>query len=202
MDHKVQGGTKPHKFEIYQFKITLKSITPPIWRRLLVSSEKTLDDLHTIIQYTMEWLNHYLYSFEQKDKVYRSPEICTQNGHIHVSRETSIQLLDLNIKPKESFLYIYEWGERWEHEVLVEAIQLTNDFIPYAHCLDGKRACPPEECGGIEGYKQLLQSINHGNPGINEWLPRDFDPEYFDKDLVNQILFDHFGQAYKRIKFH
>jgi hypothetical protein len=177
---------------IYQLKVTLLKITPPIWRRLLVPDNCSLDDLHIMIQCAMGWSNHYLHSFEYKGQCYKSGSLFGNGRHYDALNTTNVKLSDLKLKVKDSFLYIYEFIDYWEHRIILEEISESNILIKYPFCLDGRRACPPEDCGGPMGYKKILVAFKNKRDSkhhdINEWLPKDFDPEYFDKDDVNRML--------------
>jgi hypothetical protein len=178
--------------KIYQLKVNLLKITPPIWRRLLVPDNCSLDDLHIIIQCAMGWSNHYLHSFESKGQCYKSGSLFGNGRHYDALNTTNVKLSDLKLKVKDSFLYIYEFIDYWEHRIILEEITTPDMLIKYPLCLDGRRACPPEDCGGPLGYKKILVAFKNKRDSkhhdINEWLPKDFDPEHFDKDDVNLTL--------------
>lgn len=180
------------KRTIYQFKVTLQKIRPPIWRRILVPHTCNLDDLHVIIQCAMGWSNHYLHAFEYKGQSYKSASLFGNGRQFDALNTRNVTLADLSLKVQDSILYIYEFIDYWEHQIVLEDIQEPDFLTKYPFCVDGRRACPPEDCGGPEGYKKILvtyknkRDANHHD--IAEWLPKDFDPEFFDRDDVNLTL--------------
>jgi len=179
------------KSKIYQFKVTLKGIRPPIWRRFQVASNITFLDLHHVIQVVMGWYNAHLHQFfvngyTLTDKT-TLEEVGLGGGDVAKTR------LDQLVKQEgQKFSYEYDFGDSWEHELLLEKILESEAGITYPRCLKGKRACPPEDCGGVWGYEELLEVIqdpeNPEHEDMLEWLGDDFDPEEFDLDGVNRGL--------------
>jgi hypothetical protein len=144
---------------IYQLKIILQHIRPQIWRRILVPADIKLGRLHDIIQTTMGWENYHLHQFIIGDDRYGIPD---PEFPDNTKNETSVRL-DKIVKPGETFIYEYDFGDSWQHEIKIEKI-LPMDNQRYPVCLAGKRACPPEDCGGFPGYQHLLFAIasRHG----------------------------------------
>ena len=179
---------KPGGKRVYQLKVMLRDIRPPIWRRIQVRSDTNLQRLHRIIQTVMDWHESHLHEFEILGARYGDSEF--MQGE--VEDEQIAKLGKLITEEKEKFLYRYDLGDCWDHEVLVEKIMPPEDGIRYPVCLAGKRACPPEDCGGAPGYEELLEIL--GDPSHPEhedrflWLPGDFDSEKFDVDSVNKRL--------------
>lgn len=170
---------------IHQIKVTLKHIHPPIWRRLQVESRATLAQLHAIIQAAMGWENCHLYTFTVGGTKYGIPHL-----DWNVEDVSRLRLQDLPEGAK--FVYVYDMGDWWEHEVTVEEILLPEAGVQYPRCIKGRRACPPEDCGGPWGYANLLEVLadpkhpEHDN--YLDWIGGDFDPAYFDLDEVNALL--------------
>jgi Plasmid pRiA4b ORF-3-like protein len=179
--------TKPAG-ESYQLKVTLKDIKPPIWRRLLVS-DCSLTRLHEVLQVAMGWENYHLYSFEVGGTSYTDPR-----GAADLDMEDAgrAKLSEVLLKEKAKLRYTYDFGDNWEHEVVVEKILPPGEGPKNPGCLDGKRACPPEDVGGPWGYQDFLEAIS--DPGheqheeLMEWSGGDFDPEAFDLQAVNKGL--------------
>jgi hypothetical protein len=176
---------------IYQLKVSLKRSKPPIWRRLQVSSNITLYRLHQIIQVAMGWANYHLYEFESRGNCFGEPDSDWDWGReIKSARRT--RLSQLVAGEKSRFAYIYDLGDHWEHEILVEKISSPEPDQRYPLCLTGKRACPPEDCGGIWGYEELLEIISDPNHEDHqermEWLGGQFDPQPFSVERVNRAL--------------
>ncbi len=181
---------KSAKDKVYQLKISLKGVKPPIWRRVQVVADTTLFELHEIIQITMGWWDSHLHQFIIHGEYFGTPH---PDYYIEVTDEINIRLLDVINAEKEKFIYEYDFGDSWEHVILVEKILSNDPKIKYPVCLKGKRSCPPEDCGGIWGYYNFLEIIqNPDHPEYNEmserWDAGEFDPEAFDLDQINMRL--------------
>ncbi len=175
----------------YQLKISLLEIEPEIWRRLLVPRGVRLGRLHEIFQVAMGWTNSHLHAFRVGDTRYGEAD--PEFGEGDVQDERSVQLSDVAARVNDSFVYEYDFGDGWEHLVLVEKILRPEEGVGHLPvCLAGARACPPEDCGGIPGYESFLQAIGdptHEEHGaMLEWVGGKFDPEAFDLGKVNRQL--------------
>jgi len=181
----------PTPARVYQLKITLKDSTPPIWRRVLVPENVTLFELHEIIQRVMGWQDYHLHQFTIAGQLYGNPED-DEFGDLNIENEKRYRLNQFGFREKSKFSYEYDFGDSWEHTLLVEKILPAEKGGRYPVCTAGKRACPPEDCGGICGYEEFLETI--ANPEDEEhdetleWVGGDFDPEEFDLDEVNAAL--------------
>ena len=184
MPTKKSTSTSP----IYQLKVTLKNSRPPIWRRIQVSGDVTLAKLHRILQEVMGWTDSHLHHFFINDVRYAVPH---PDDWEETLNEARYKLRDL-AEERAKFTYEYDFGDSWEHDILVEKIAPPEPGVHYPVCLKGKGACPPEDCGGIYGYLQLLEALqNPDHPehdDMLEWIGGEFDPEAFDLDGVNQAL--------------
>ena len=183
---------RPGRDAIYQLKVTLKGSKPPIWRRLQVPGNLTLDDLHRVLQIAMGWDNAHLHQFTVGRTYYSDPLFELDDALGDVNDSTRTTLRQVAPAEKAKFTYEYDFGDSWEHEILVERIVPPEPGARYPVCLTGRRACPPEDCGGIWGYAALLETIqNPDDPEREEmldWLGGAFDPEAFDLEAVNQAL--------------
>lgn len=177
---------------VFQLHISLRKIRPLIWRRLLIDGTSTLDDLHHIIQCAMGWLDLYHYSFCHKGFRYDTSRLLKSKRTASASNPTNIPLAAMGLQPKDLLLYSYALDECWEHDILVEHIQKKEPATFYPCCLGGERACPPEECGGVEGYEKIILAFKErDNPQLidmYEWIPKDYDPEFFDIEKTNKEL--------------
>ena len=175
---------------VYQLKITLKGAKPPIWRRVQLLNTANLETLHHIIQIAMGWTESHMHQFTVNGIDYGQP--MPEYDDFEVSDETKAKLSQLVAAEKSKFLYTYDMGDSWDHEILVEKILPREPSKPYPTCITGKRACPPEDCGGVWGYAEFLATIqdpSHPNhKEMLEWIGGDFDPEEFDLEEVNQQL--------------
>ena len=174
---------------IYQLKVTLKRLRPPIWRRIQVSGDTNLGQLHQILQIVMGWENYHLHQFTIGATDYGQPH---SEDDFELKDETNVECKQLLRREKFKFFYIYDFGDNWEHEILVEKILAPDPQVQYPVCLKGKRACPPEDCGGAWGYAQLLEKLEQPETPeyeeMEDWLGQPIDPESFDLNEVNQQL--------------
>ena len=173
---------------LYEFRVELKGIDPPVWRMLQVPHRATLHRLHEVLQVAMGWTNSHLYLFHMGRKVYGEP---SPEWESEVQDSTSTTLEEIVSEGSASFLYEYDLGDSWTHEItLQQAVEAEGEERP--RCTGGARACPPEDCGGPSGYEHLIQAISdpgHGeHDAMQEWVGRDFDPEDFDAGAVDLAL--------------
>lgn len=173
-------------------KVLLIGTKPPIWRRLSVREGMTLADLHHTIQIAMGWLDCHLHAFAVKGTRYSTPSPYVDND-FDSQDATKVTLRDLRLRRIGSrFDYEYDFGDGWLHSIVVEAIKPLADRSRYPRCIGGRRACPPEDSGGVYGYSRLLSVISDPShpeqPELREWLHEDFDPAAFSVDEVNEAL--------------
>ena len=177
---------------IYQLKITLLDIEPPIWRRVVVDGQSSLGDLHLIIQIAMGWTNSHLHEFRIGDSRYGMCDPEFDDLGEGAQDEEMFTLEQVAPFVGVEFLYLYDFGDNWEHLVRVEAIEEPEkkEFRPV--CLAGERSCPPEDVGGIPGYAEFLKVIADSNhpehSSMVDWIGGEFDPGYFAIDSVNEYL--------------
>jgi len=176
---------------IYQIKVTLRNSKPPIWRRLLVSGNVTLYDLHKIIQIAMGWTNSHLHQFIIDGEYYSIPN---EEDWEPVIDEREYRLGALVPSTGSKFLYEYDFGDGWQHVILVEKILPPAPGAQYPYCVTGKRACPPEDVGGIWGFEEFLEAIqdpkHEEHEAYLEWCGEPYDPEELDLDEINEGLKD------------
>lgn len=167
---------------VFQLKVTLLDTKPPIWRRVLVAGDSTLDHVHEVIQAAFGWWNYHLHEFEVGPVRYGVPDPDEDWGE--PPRDEWRMRLDAIGGEGSSFRYTYDFGDGWEHEVTVEKVLPANSVATVPACIDGRRACPPEDCGGPWGYRELLvilADLTHPeHDRRREWIGRPFDPEVFD----------------------
>lgn len=170
---------------IYQFRITLLDTHPLIWRRIQIT-DCFLEDLHWHIQAAMGWQNSHLHMFDIDGLTYGSKSQYGPDGEYEIIDGSRVLLSTLlpNTKARFSFRYTYDMGDNWEHEVVFEGHVKPDAKLKMPVCLDGKRACPPEKCGGTPGYEHMLQVLadpeDDEYDDTLEWIGEDFDPEVFD----------------------
>lgn len=178
---------KKQYHQVYQFKITLEEIDPPIWRRIQVPETYSFWDLHVAIQDSMGWTDSHLHQFEIKNPVTGAEveiSIPDEEWEDESLAGWEVKIADYFSMKNPQALYIYDFGDNWEHTIKLEKILPRDEKVEYPICLEGERACPPEDCGGVWGYVDLLETIsdpdNEEYEDTIEWLGDDFDPEYFD----------------------
>ncbi len=188
MPSKKQSGDP----QIYQFKITLKDLNPPVWRRVHLSNRMTLGDLHGMIQLTMSWDNSHMHQFKVGKTYYGSRYPEDFDGTTETQDEDKITVGEVLTKPKAKLTYEYDFGDSWEHEVVLEKVLSPETGVHYPICIDGKRACPPEDCGGVWGYANMLEVMKDPEhpeyEEMEEWLGEEFDPDAFSVEAVNKAL--------------
>ena len=180
--------------EIIQLKITLERTKPPIWRRILVDKETTFFELHHIIQISMGWFNSHLYEFDFKNFLIGEPDDEFGSGISRILKASEVTLGSMITAPKETFKYEYDFGDGWGHKILVEKFLARDPKNQYPSCIAGKLNCPPEDCGGVGGFYQMLDVLaNKKHPGrkeMIEWLGEEYDSKYFKIDEINEELND------------
>ena len=179
--------------ETYQILISLKDSEPKIWRRILISSELSLSDFHKVIQSTMGWTNSHLHQFVKNKTFYtvRMRDDYSWEEMNNVDYK-GMKVSDLLVNENDTTIYEYDFGDGWMHDITLEK-KISNDpEIIYPTCLTGKMNCPPEDCGGVWGYENLLEIVKDPEheeyEEYMEWLGGAFDPKYFNKDEINKRL--------------
>jgi hypothetical protein len=186
----------PPKAQVLQFKITLQEVSPPIWRRLLVPASYTFWDFHVAIQDAMGWEDMHLHAFHASGRAEGPrieigiPDEDVVAGQIVIAG-WELAIAEVFRGPGIKMDYDYDFGDGWCHEVVLEDTAAALRGRKYPRCVDGARACPPEDCGGPGGYTRLLDIISDPQheefEQMREWLGGAFDPESFD---VRRIRFD------------
>jgi hypothetical protein len=172
-----------------RLQISLIDSEPLFWRRLLVPATTRLDKLHRIFQDTMGWTDSHLHMFRIDDDVlYTSYDHDLLQGELDERMST----LEHAVGDRLRFAYDYDFGDNWEHDVIIEDKTATRLGLKHAVCVDGQNACPPEDCGGISGYERLLEGLadptDDEHEHYTEWVGGSFDPEHFDLVAVNAAL--------------
>ena len=174
----------------YQIRVSLDRIRPPIWRRIVVPGGTTLATLHEVLQIVMGWEDYHLHQFTIAGKRYgdREHDVEGELGFIDERRHT---LRQLSLAERVPFAYEYDFGDGWEHTLVVEKIVPSEEGSRYPVCLAGKRACPPEDVGGVWGYEAYLEALQDPSHPDHEDLLAwrgEFDPEAFSVQAVNAAL--------------
>lgn len=176
---------KPNAFEM---RISLLDYRPEIWRRVLVPGSVRLNKLHLIFQDVMGWTNSHLHAFRMADALYGMQFDDYPEDELDEKEFTLAGV----VGPGGRFVYEYDFGDSWEHEVTVENLTFSPSSLKFGVCLDGQNACPPEDVGGVPGYEQFLEAVadplheEHDNYLV--WVGYKFDPEAFDVAAANAAL--------------
>jgi hypothetical protein len=180
-------GAMAKSSTIYQLKITLQDVEPAIWRRVQIP-DCSLEKLHLIVQPSMGWSNYHLWSFKIAGENYGDDP----DGEMGMSSPRKTKLGAIVDQGVKKFSYVYDFGDNWEHEIKIEKVLQADPKVKYPRCLEGARACPPEDCGGPWGYPNFIEAVS--NPAhaeheeMLEWIGGKFDPEAFDPKTVNRHL--------------
>lgn len=178
----------PAPTSIYQIKVTLNDSKPAIWRRFLVRENITLNRLHEILQVVMGWENYHLHMFTIGGQIFGDPED-DETGEIGTLNEKHYRLNQLVGREGFKFRYEYDFGDSWLHDLVIEKILPVEKKVHYPVCIMGKRACPPEDVGGLGGYDEYLEAMadpEHPDHRQMQAWRGDFDPEHFDLDEINE----------------
>ncbi len=177
------------KTKIFQLKIQLRDVRPPVWRRVLVPGESTLAELHEVVQIAMGWTDSHLHEFEVDGARYGLPN--PDWGMEDVADESRAKLFRVT-REGSRLGYTYDFGDEWRHDVTVEKALAPEAGTRYPTCIGGRRACPPEDVGGPWGYQDFLAAVS--DPGHDEheqwveWVGGGFDPDAFDVAAVDKAL--------------
>lgn len=181
--------------QIYQLKISLSYSKPIIWRRVQVPDNYSFYQLHVVIQNAMGWEDYHLHQFTAVDsRTGATLEIgCIDKSEevLEVIDEQEVKLYQIFSNSNKKVLYEYDFGDGWEHSVILEKILPVNKELEYPVCIEGKQRCPPEDCGGVWGYAELLEVLsNPDHPEYKEtveWIGGKFDPNDF---APSNVVFD------------
>jgi hypothetical protein len=184
-----QSRRRPSPRTLFLLHVTLREVAPSVWRRVAVAGAISLADLHVVLQVVMGWDFKHLYSFTVGDREYEDPQGEDRDTRSPDPRKTRLD--SLGLEQGGTFLYTYDFGDEWNHQVTVEGIAPFQGFTTAVTLLGGERACPPEDCGGPHGYMQLLEDLHSpDSPDARErldWLGR-FDPDALDLRRIARAL--------------
>ncbi|MEH3046674.1 plasmid pRiA4b ORF-3 family protein [Sphingomonas adhaesiva] len=177
-----------------QLRVSIDGIDPPVWRRLVVPAAWDLAQLHLVIQAAFNWWNYHLHEFQIGGLRYGDAALSDEgsvDGDLRVFDEREIRLRDFR-GDAISFAYLYDFGDDWHHTIEIEDMLFLDPAPLHATCIDGARARPPEDVGGIPGYEQFLDVIaDPKHPEYketNRWCGGHFDPEWFDLAMVSKDM--------------
>lgn len=181
---------------VYQLRIDLRDIRPPIWRRVLVPGDMSLADLHNVIQTLFNWLDYHLHIFDIFGLHYGVPD---PDDFMEVRDENDLRLATFIAGEGVSFDYTYDFGDDWRHSIKVEKILEPDAERFYPVCIKGRRNGPPEDVGGPWGYAEFLETIadpdNEEYEDMLEWVGGEWDGAAYDEEAINQRLRHLFSTA-------
>jgi Plasmid pRiA4b ORF-3-like protein len=173
----------------HQLEIKLRDVKPQVWRRVVVPSSWKLAKVSRVIEAAMGWGGYHLHAFEVGDRRYGQPD---PDWDLGLEDERKVALAGVLTEVKAKMRWDYDFGDGWEHDVVVEAIGESNASLRAALCLDGANACPPDDSGGPWGYENLLDALadpaHPDHDDMREWIGEGFDPKAFDLVAVNAAL--------------
>lgn len=199
---------KQKKERVLQIKVILRDAPIPIWRRFLVTAGLPLELLHGVLQIGMGWSGSHLHCFRVGKRVLTDTETAKSDssGRKYEPKyedESEYDLQDIASKPGDKFVYEYDFGDCWLHEIEVEKVHDEAISAPFfAHCLAGKRACPPEDVGGVSGYASFLEAIEDpehpAHEDMSNWIGCVFDADSFDARYVNREIMRYEQEFHER----
>lgn len=174
---------------VHQLKVTLRRVKPPVWRRVVVPSDLSLAKLSRLLELTMGWYGGHLHAFEADGVSFGVPDL---DWGDRLRDERRARLADVLPGAGAKMRWDYDFGDGWEHDVVVEAILDRDPKVRYPTCIAGRRACPPEDCGGPYGYADMLDALRDSRHPSHEefrdWVPPGFKPSAFDLAGTDSLL--------------
>lgn len=187
-----RSKASPKSSGVLQVRIALRNLKPAIWRRILVPKTIALGDLHWVIQAAMPWTNSHLHEFRLGQRRFGMRNTDFEGFGEPPADEESVRLSDL-LRPRQTILYEYDFGDGWQHDVKVEKELPADPKMKSVVCLEGENACPPDDCGGVGGYCRLIEiladSEHEEHDEMKEWIGgEEWDPFRFDLKKTNARL--------------
>jgi len=169
-------------------RVAVEEIEPEIWRTILVPDDYTLAYLHVVLQTVMDWLDYHLHEFEIDGRTYGRPDY-DEDAPESLLDERTVTLKEVLTGRTKSFLYSYDFGDEWHVKLTVEDTVSREPQEYYPHCVEGARAAPPDDVGGVGGYEDFLEAIadpaHENHDELLDWIGGEFDPEEFDPEYIN-----------------
>ena len=187
-DGKGPGHKKPAE-KVLSLRVTVVGCTPKVWRRLLVRESMWLTRLHDCIQVAFDWFDYQTHFFTLDDARFGNP---LRKEEITIEDDRDVTLHDLELASRDRLMYEYHFGEGWQVELRVEKTTTVEKGVSYPLCVAGERAGPPEDCGGLEAFHDMLACIKEPNTELGrewlEWLGPNYNPELCDVERINKAL--------------
>jgi hypothetical protein len=188
--HEGRGSAQKKALErVFTLRLSIVGTTPPVWRQLVVRESMWLSRLHDSIQVVFDWFDYQTHAFNLDDLRFGNP---LKRDTLSIEDDRDVTLADLDLEHRERFTYGYHFGEGWQVEIKVEKIGKIAKGITYPTCIAGEHAGPPEDCGGLEAYHDMLACIKEPQTELGrewlEWLGPDYNPDVCDLDKINKSL--------------
>jgi hypothetical protein len=188
--HEGRGSAQKKALErVFTLRLSIVGTTPPVWRRLVVRESMWLSRLHDSIQVIFDWFDYQTHAFNLDDLRFGNP---LKRETMSIEDDRDVTLADLDLEHRERFTYGYHFGEGWQVEIKVEKMGKIAKGVTYPTCTAGEQAGPPEDCGGLEAYHDMLACIKEPQSDLGrewlEWLGPDYDPDVCDLDKINKSL--------------
>ena len=185
------AGRRP-TVRVYQLELTLAEVEPRIWRRLRVTDDVILHSLHLTFQHAMGWTNSHLYEFGVGGRRFSEPDPDDDLSEEPAEDACRTRLRELGLREGSEFTYVYDFGDWWEHRIVIEAVSPLHAGEVVPRCMGGAMAGPLEDSGGPHGYEELLVALRDPrhpeHRSASEWTPTGFDPESFDAEATTELL--------------
>jgi hypothetical protein len=173
---------------VHTLRVSLRDVDPTVWRRVVVPSETKLPRLARWLEAVLGWEGYHLHSFNVAGLQFGAPD----EDADHVIDERRVTVKQILPELGSVLRWDYDFGDGWEHDVVVEAIEEPSPSVRYPVCVDGAQACPPEDCGGVSGYDELREVLadptHEEYEHLREWAPDGFDPDHFDVVAANRRM--------------
>ena len=174
---------------VFTLRLNVVACAPRIWRRLVVRESMWLSRLHDAIQVAFDWFDYQTHTFTFDDLRLGNP---LKRDEMTIEDDRDVALADLNLEHRERFNYGYHFGDSWQIEIKVEKSGAIEKGVYYPRCIAGERAGPPEDCGGLEAFHDLLACIKEPHTDLGrewlEWLGPEYDPTACDLEKINKAL--------------
>lgn len=188
--HEGRGSkAKTARERTFTLRLAVAGTAPAIWRRLIVRESMWLSGLHDAIQVTLDWFDYQTHAFQFDDLFFGNP---VKREELLVEDDRDVTLTELGLDQRERFRYSYQFGEGWLVEVAIERVGEVEKGVHYPVCLAGELAGPPEDCGGVEAFHDMVKSLGEPESDLGrewrEWVGADYDPAVCDLERINKAL--------------
>ncbi|ACB75204.1 plasmid pRiA4b ORF-3 family protein [Opitutus terrae] len=187
--HEGQGATQRQAERVFVLRLSVVGTIPAVWRRLVVRESMWLSRLHDSIQVAFDWFDYQTHAFNVENLRFGNP---LKREELSIEDDRDVTLADLDLEHHERFTYGYHFSEGWQVEIHVEKIEPPQKNVHYPVCIAGERAGPPEDCGGLEAFHDMLACIKEPDTELGrewvEWLGPDYNPDLCDLDKINKAL--------------